>query len=387
MKPIALAGEVVIDLKFPIKHKLIYTYLLILLIFSGLAFGIINLWFTGTGHRLPANQLRDLNIVLAIFAIISCIIGLIVASVMINRILKPVPVLMSACQNNIAGNLLSEALVKTGDEFKELADGFNQIRSQQKWIIQMIMQAASQIETNITCISNSKEELAQYSKEQERALDQLRSSVSKVNNTIQQVTGRAGRPEMNTYSTSQIIRESETLFDETRRTMTQITNGNQQIIEIIKVVNEIAFQTNLLALNAAIEAARAGEQGRGFAVVAGEIHNLAGRNVNSAREIEVLIMDSVKQVDHSGILLQKLTLMLERMIANAHRDAETINEIMAAVSEQAGVSQMVQTTINQLSQIAKMNTAILSKMDNFDKQLHDAAQKLFIIASRFKLSE
>lgn len=377
----------VIDLKFTLKQKLLYTYFLILLIFWGLVFGTINLWFTGNGHRLPFTELRDVNILLAVLAIISGIFGFIVTSIITGRILKPVPVLLNSCQNNIAGNLLSEALVKSHDEFRELADGFNQIRSQQKWIIQMIMQAATLIENNLSHISKNKDDLLQYAKEQEQTLEQLRSCVLDVNQTIQQVATRASRPELNSYPVSQIVRESETLFDETRRTMEQITNGNKQIIEIIKAVNEIAFQTNLLALNAAIEAARAGEQGRGFAVVAGEIHNLAGRSANSAREIEVLIMESVNQLDHSSILFQKLTLMLERMIANSQRDTEAISEIMAAISEQAGVSQMIQTTINQLSQIARMNTVILTKMDNFDKQLHEAAQKLLIIAKRYQLTE
>jgi methyl-accepting chemotaxis protein len=381
------SGRVVIDLKFPLKQKLIYTYFLILLIFWGLAFGIINLWFTGDGHRLPSNQLRELNILLAILVIVSGITGLIVASMIVNRILKPVPVLLSSCQNNVIGNLLSEALVKSSDELKELADGFNLIRSQQKRIIQMIMQAAAQIEANTTHISKSKDELAQYSREQEQTLDQLRSSIIDINASIQQVVNRAGRSDRNSFATSQVIHESEALVEETHRTMEQITSGNKQIIEIIKVVNEIAFQTNLLALNAAIEAARAGEQGRGFAVVAGEIHNLAGRCANSAREIEALITASVRHVDHSSILFQKLTLMMERIIANTQNDSEIMGEIMAGVSEQSGISHMVQTTINQLTQFSQMNIAIMNDIETSDKQLHETAQKLLVMASRFKLSE
>lgn len=348
---------------------------------------MINLWFTGADHRLLSHQLRDLNIILAVLFIVTGIIGLIFTSVITHRILKPLPVLLSSCQNNVAGNLISEALVKSNDEFKELAEGFNQIRSQQKRVIQMIMQAAAQIETNSTHISNSKEDLSQHAREQEQTLDQLRTVITDVNTSIQQVVTHAARSDRNSCPTSQIVHESETLFHDTHRTMNQITSSNKQIMEIIKVVNEIAFQTNLLALNAAIEAARAGEQGRGFAVVAGEIHNLAGRCANSAREIEVLIMDSVSQVDHSSILFQKLTLMLERIITNTQHDSEAMTEIMSSISEQAGVSQMVQTTINQLTQLTRMNTAIINEIDTFDKLLHEAAQKLLVIASRFKLTE
>jgi methyl-accepting chemotaxis protein len=379
--------EVVIYLKFPLKQKLIYTYFLILLIFWGLAWGVINLWFIGAGHRLPTHQLRDLNIVLAVLSIVTCIIGLIISSVIVGRILKPLSVLLNSCQNSVAGNLLSEALVKSSDELKELADGFNQMRSQQKRVIQMIMQAAAQIQANSTHISNSKDDLSQNIREQELTLEQLRTVITDVNTTIQQVITHAARAGQNSCPTSQIVHESEILFHDTHRTMDQITSSNKQIMEIIKVVNEIAFQTNLLALNAAIEAARAGEQGRGFAVVAGEIHNLAGRCANSSREIGVLIMDSVSQIEHSSILFQKLTLILERIITNTQRDSEAMTEIMAAMSEQAGVSQMVQTTINQLTQIARMNNSIINEIDTFDKQLHEAAQKLLVIASRFKLSE
>lgn len=277
--------------------------------------------------------------------------------------------------------------MKSNDEFKELADSFNQIRAQQKRIIQMIIQAATQIETNSTRIFDSKEDLFRQAREQERTLDQLHAVITDVNNTIQQIATRASRADWNSHSTAQIIRESEALFGDTHRTMDQITSGNKQIMEIIKAVNEIAFQTNLLALNAAIEAARAGEQGRGFAVVAGEIHNLASRCANSAREIEILILDSVSQVDHSSILIQKLTLMLERIIADIRRDSEVMTEIMAAMGEQAGVSQMVQTAVNQLTQITRMNMAIINEIDTFDKQLRETAQKLLIITSRFKIFE
>lgn len=374
-------------MKFPIKHKLIYAYLLILLILWGLAFGVVNLRFTGAGQRLPANQLRDLKIVLGVLFIVTSIIGLMIYSAIVNRILKPLSALLSSCQNNIAGNLLSEAFVNSKDEFKELADGFNQIRSQQKRIIQMITQASALVEVNSTRISNSKEELFQHVREQEQTLDQLRTVIADVNTTIQQVIAHDTHTGWNTRPTSQIVHESEMLFHDTHRTISQINSSNKQIMDIIKVVNEIAFQTNLLALNAAIEAARAGEQGRGFAVVAGEIHNLAGRCANSSREIGVLIMDSVSQVEHSSILFQKLTLMLERIITNTQRDSEAMTEVMAAMSEQAGVTQMVQTTINQLTQITRMNTAIINEIETSDKQLHEAAQKMLVIASRFKLSE
>jgi methyl-accepting chemotaxis protein len=374
-------------LKIGLKQKLICIYFLLLLIFGGSAFGVFNLWFTAASHPLPSHQLRDLNVILAVLFIAAGVTGWIITSVIAHRILKPVSILLNSCQNTITGNLLSEAVVKSNDEFKELADSFNQIRAQQKRIIQMIIQAATQIETNSTRIFDSKEDLFRQAREQERTLDQLHAVITDVNNTIQQIATRASRADWNSHSTAQIIRESEALFGDTHRTMDQITSGNKQIMEIIKAVNEIAFQTNLLALNAAIEAARAGEQGRGFAVVAGEIHNLASRCANSAREIEILILDSVSQVDHSSILIQKLTLMLERIIADIRRDSEVMTEIMAAMGEQAGVSQMVQTAVNQLTQITRMNMAIINEIDTFDKQLRETAQKLLIITSRFKIFE
>jgi methyl-accepting chemotaxis protein len=387
-------GKVVIILKFTLKQKLICLFFSILLGLGGLAFGAINGMAAhiilqnsaGIDKSRIANTLRDLNLSLAFLFLVAGIAGLIICIVVINLILKPVPVLLNSCKNTASGNLLAEALVKSRDEFQDLADGFNRIRAHQKRVIQAVLQTAAQIQSISAHILSGNQNLVQRVREQETTLDQLKITIAEVSSTIQQIAVNTGQSDQLSHSTSQIITESENCFAETNQTMNQITSSSKQIMEIIKVVNEIAFQTNLLALNAAIEAARAGDQGRGFAVVAAEVRNLAGRCSQSAKEIETLISERVSQVNYGNTLIQKFTVLLERIVTNTTRNSELVDEVMSAMSQQAGASRMIQTSINQLTQIARLITSTVNEINNSDMLLHEAAKKLLVIAGHFKMS-
>ncbi len=376
-----------------LRQKLILLFIMLFLLISGAIFWMLNNTllqilpqsFNEVQNGIIGDKIRSLNVTVAVLLLSAGLIGIILGILAINIILKPVFTLLHSSKNTASGNLLSEAFVKSKDEFQEIADSFNQIQTQQKRVIQAIYQSAAQIQAISAHISSGSANLIQNTREQETTLYQLKNILTQTNSTIQQMSANTGQSNHLAHTTCQMIKASDEVFTETTRIMYQITSSSKQIMDIIKVVNEIAFQTNLLALNAAVEAARAGDQGRGFAVVASEVRNLAGRCAQSSKEIESLISERVSLVDCGASLIQKVTAILDSVINHSKQNAELIHQVIAAINEQAGASRMVQTCINQLSQITELNTTAIQEITNYDKLLHETTRKLLVIASHYKI--
>jgi methyl-accepting chemotaxis protein len=170
-------------------------------------------------------------------------------------------------------------------------------------------------------------------------------------------------------------------------TMGSINESSRKIVDIISVIDGIAFQTNILALNAAVEAARAGEQGRGFAVVAAEVRNLAQRSAAAAKEIKALIGNSVEQVDIGSKLVAQAGSTMNDVVASVKRVSDIIGEIASASREQTTGIEHVSTAISQMDQVTQQNAALVEEAAAAAESMQHQTQSLCKVISVFKLRE
>jgi methyl-accepting chemotaxis protein len=170
-------------------------------------------------------------------------------------------------------------------------------------------------------------------------------------------------------------------------TMGAINESSKKIVEIISVIDGIAFQTNILALNAAVEAARAGEQGRGFAVVATEVRNLAQRSAAAAKEIKELIGNSVEKVEHGTQLVGEAGKTMEEIVVSVKRVTDIMSEIMAASQEQSGGIEQVNRAITQMDQVTQQNAALVEEAAAAAQSLEEQARTLARAVAVFKVAQ
>jgi len=204
--------------------------------------------------------------------------------------------------------------------------------------------------------------------------------------TVKQNADNARQANQLANSASDIAVTGGNMVRQVVSTMNSINDSSNKIVDIISVIDGIAFQTNILALNAAVEAARAGEQGRGFAVVASEVRTLAQRSASAAKEIKILIGDSVQKVGSGTLLVEQAGVTMTDMVVSVKRVTDIVGEIAEASREQSSGLEEINQAISQLDQATQQNAALVEEAANAATSMQQQSALLAQLVGVFRLS-
>ncbi|KWR90461.1 methyl-accepting chemotaxis protein [Cupriavidus sp. IDO] len=284
-----------------------------------------------------------------------------------------------------AGDLSQEFETERGGEFGRLLGGMGEMEDMLTDLVTRIKTATDSISEASCQIAAGNTDLSQRTEEQAAALEETASSMSELTSMVRQNTERARAANGLAESASGIAARGGEVVGSVVVTMSAISASSRKITDIIEVIEGIAFQTNILALNAAVEAARAGEQGRGFAVVAGEVRTLAQRSAAAAKEIKLLIDDSVQHVDSGSALVGQAGETMQEIVQAVGRVTSLLGEIAEASEQQsAGIAQ-VDEAVAQMDTVTQQNAGLVEQAAAASNALAGQAIELQRVVGEFKL--
>jgi len=283
-----------------------------------------------------------------------------------------------------AGDLSVEVAHKRGDTSSMLF-AMRAMRDSLANIVSQVHASTDTIATASKQIAAGNLDLSSRTEQQASSLEETSSAMEELTSTVRQNADNARQANSLVVSASEVAVKGGHVVAEVVDTMGAINESARKIVDIIGVIDGIAFQTNILALNAAVEAARAGEQGRGFAVVASEVRNLAQRSAAAAKEIKTLIGDSVDKVDAGNKLVEQAGATMQEVVSSVKRVTDIMAEIMAASAEQtAGIDQINQA-IGQMDQVTQQNASLVEEAAAAAESMREQTSSLTDVVSVFKL--
>ncbi|MCC6706296.1 MAG: MCP four helix bundle domain-containing protein [Gammaproteobacteria bacterium] len=269
-------------------------------------------------------------------------------------------------------------------EFAVLRDAMDTSVENLANMVARIGQSANSIGTSATEIAKGNQDLNRRTQEQAASIEETSAAIQSLTQRVQENTGNARQANQLASSARTEAEKGGQVVADAINAMTAINTASSKIADIISVIDGIAFQTNLLALNAAVEAARAGEQGRGFAVVASEVRNLAQNSAAAAREIKVLIGDSVDKVNHGTQLVNDSGTTLRDIVGAVKSVSDIIAEITAASEEQLSGIEQVNKALSQLDEVTQQNAALVEEATAASESMDDETRALTELMSFFK---
>jgi methyl-accepting chemotaxis protein len=338
-------------------------------------------------QRVVTADARDLLSYTLVVSVVCAIAAAAVLVSVLNRLTKPLRQLGKAMAGLAGGNadLTARLDVNGNDELAQIAGGFNEFVAKLSHVLARVRHSSDNVALASTEISQGNADLSSRTEQQAGSLEETAASMEELTSTVRQNADNARQANQLAQGASEIAARGSAVVAQVVDTMGSIKASSQKIVDIIGVIDGIAFQTNILALNAAVEAARAGEQGRGFAVVAGEVRNLAQRSATAAKEIKALIGDSVEKVGAGSTLVGEAGRTMEEILASVKRVTDIVIEISAASAEQSNGIAQVNQAIAQMDDTTQQNAALVEQAAAAAESLHQQAALLVSLVGEFHI--
>ena len=313
-------------------------------------------------------------------------VGLCAGWLITRSITQPLRAAVRVANTVADGRLDSRIDVRGSDETSELLAALKRMNENLGSIVGQVRHSADSIATGSTQIASGNADLSQRTEEQASNLQQTSASMEQLAGTVRQNAETADEANRLAGEASLAAQQGGEAVGSVVRTMQDIATSSQKVVDIIGVIDGIAFQTNILALNAAVEAARAGEQGRGFAVVATEVRSLAKRCTEAAREIKTLITASSERVEIGARQVDSAGVAMEGIVNKVQRVTQLIGEIANASGEQSTGITQVGHAVTQLDEVTQQNAALVEESAAAAESLKDQAANLIQVVGRFRLA-
>ncbi len=338
----------------------------------------------GATREQSHSSMLLLNVIGAIAIVFGIAIAIVITTSIKNQ-LGGEPKYAVDIANRIAqGDLTLAISTKNGDR-ASLLYAIKAMRDSIAVIVGQVRNGTDLIATASSQIAAGNQDLSSRTEHQASSLEQTAASMDELTGTVKQNADNARQANQLAASASDVAVKGGQMVAQVVTTMTSINESSKRIVDIIGVIDGIAFQTNILALNAAVEAARAGEQGRGFAVVAAEVRSLAQRSAAAAKEIKILIGDSVEKVDAGARLVDQTGATMGEIVDSVKRVTDIMGEITSASHEQTTGLEQINIAISQMDQVTQQNAALVEEAAAAAESLQDQASTLLQVVSAFKL--
>jgi len=303
-----------------------------------------------------------------------------------RSITRPIGRAVAVAEAVAAGDLGSRIEVGSNDEAGRLLGALRRMNDNLVRLVSDVRTSADSIATGSSQVATGSADLSQRTEEQAANVEQTAASMEQLSATVKNNADTARTAVQLAHTASSVATQGGQVVGQVVATMEEISGASRRIVDIIGVIDGIAFQTNILALNAAVEAARAGEQGRGFAVVAGEVRVLAQRSAEAAREIKSLINASVEKVSSGSEQVAAAGRTMDEIVGQVRRVSDLIAEISAAGSEQMQGIGQVGDAVAQMDQVTQQNAALVEESAAAADSLRQQAQHLVQAVSAFRLA-
>ncbi len=305
--------------------------------------------------------------------------------VTLRRMSKGFAVADAAATSIAQGDLTHRIESDGGDEITHLLSQMNTMQSNLRSLLSRVVTGADAIASASSQVASGTQDLSARTEQQASSLEQTASATEELNSTVKLNADSAAQANNMAETASAVAGRGGEVVSQVVHTMNEINTSSRKIVDIIAVIDSIAFQTNILALNAAVEAARAGEQGRGFAVVASEVRSLAQRSSTAAKEIKALIDESVNKVESGTRQVDQAGETMKEIVASIEGVTQIMRDIASSSSEQAqGISQINQA-VALMDSVTQQNAALVEEASAASASLQEQAQQLREEVNAFKL--